>query len=357
MGALRRKLSRSGLTGLVVTHLADIRYLTGFTGSSAALAVAGRAARLFTDGRYKTQAEAEVSAAKVEIVSGSPSVAAVQWVAAQPNAKLAGFDGTVTTVAQLDGWKQALPGRLRRNFLTPLAAPIVQQLRMVKDADEIECLEKAAALGCKLFDHILTVIRPGMREIEVAAEMEHQARMLGAEGMSFDTIAASGERSALPHGKASLALLPKRGFLLLDFGVVLNGYCSDMTRTVYLGSPRPEERGVYQAVLEAQLAAVATVRPGVACAEVDEAARAVLRTCGLAENFTHSTGHGVGLEIHEPPRLGVGQKNRLEEAMVVTVEPGVYLPGKFGIRIEDTVVVEQGAARILTPSPKALIEL
>jgi Xaa-Pro aminopeptidase len=357
MSALRRKLSRAGLSGLVVTHLADIHYLTGFTGSSAALAVAGRTARLFTDGRYKTQAEAEVSAAKVEIVGGSPAVSAVQWIAAQPNAKLTGFDGAVTTVAQLDSWKQALPSRLRRNFLTPLAAPIVPSLRTVKDEDEIECLAQAAALGCKLFDHIIGFIRPGLREIDVAAELEHRARVLGAEGMSFDTIAASGERSALPHGRASRATLPKRGFLMLDFGVLLNGYCSDMTRTLHLGSPKQEERGIYQAVLEAQEAAVAAVRPGVTCADVDEAARSVLRMYGLAEQFTHSTGHGVGLEIHEQPRVGVGQKTRLEEGMVITIEPGVYLPGRFGIRIEDTVVVEREQARILTPSPKALIEL
>jgi len=357
ISALRRKLSRAGLSGLVVAHLADIRYLTGFTGSSAAVAIAGRAVRLFTDGRYKTQAEAEVASARVEVVSGPPAVAAVQWLAAQPAMVTGGFDPDHTSVAQLASWKQALPARLRKSFLKPLEEPLVPALRQVKDEDEVELMAQAAALGCTLFDHILTFIRPGLREIDVAAELEHRARILGAEAMSFETIAASGERSALPHGKASLAVLPKRGFLTMDFGVVLNGYCSDMTRTVYLGSPKPDERATYQAVLEAQLAGVAAVRHGAVCGDVDEAARSVLRQASLAEYFTHSTGHGVGLEIHEQPRLGAGQKGRLQAGMIITIEPGVYLPGRFGVRIEDMVAVTHEAGRILTPSPKALIEL
>ncbi len=156
-------------------------------------------------------------------------------------------------------------------------------------------MAEAALIGCRLFEHILGVLRPGMPEIEVAAELEHQARMLGAEGMSFETIVASGERSAMPHGRATTTPLPRRGFVTLDFGIILKGYCSDMTRTVFLGTPRPRERSVYQAVLEAQEAAVDAVAPGVSCAEVDEAARSVLRREGLAEAFSHSTGHGVGL--------------------------------------------------------------
>jgi Xaa-Pro aminopeptidase len=152
-------------------------------------------------------------------------------------------------------------------------------------------------------------------------------------------------------------VLPRRGFLTLDFGIILGGYCSDMTRTVFLGKPKTEERSAYNAVLEAQEAAVAAVRPGVSCAEVDEAARAVLRREGLAEAFSHSTGHGVGLEIHEPPRVAAGQATRLMRGMVVTIEPGVYLAGRFGIRIEDMVAVTATGGQVLTPAPKALIEL
>jgi len=357
IGALRRKLTRAGLPGLVVTHLPDLRYLSGFTGSSAALAITRRAARLFTDGRYTEQAAEEVQSAHVEIVTGSPSVSAIQWLAAQPGIELAAFDPAWTSVAELARWKAALPSRLRRSFLTELPAPMVEPLRRVKDEDELALMAEAALLGCKLFDHILAFIRPGLREVEVAAELEHKARLLGAEGMSFETIVASGVRSALPHGRATSAVLPRRGFLTLDFGVILKGYCSDMTRTVYLGTPRSNERGAYNAVLEAQQAAVDAVVAGISCGEVDEAARGVLRSAGLAEAFTHSTGHGVGLEIHEPPRVGAGQTTRLLPGMVVTIEPGVYLAGQFGIRIEDMVAVTQSGSQVLTPAPKALIEL
>jgi len=357
IGALRRKLTRAGLSGLVVTQLPDLRYLSGFTGSSAALAVTARAARLFTDGRYTAQAAEEVSAAKLEIVSGPPAASAVQWLAAQPGVSIAGFDPAWTTVAELSRWKSALPSNLRRSFFAALPLGLIDQLRRVKDDNELAIMAEAALLGCKLFDHVLGFIRPGLREIEVAAELEHQARLMGAEAMSFETIVASGPRSALPHGRASMAVLPRKGFLTMDFGVILKGYCSDMTRTVFLGKPGKAERTAYGSVLEAQLAGVAAVSAGVTCGEVDEAARAVLRRDGLAEAFSHSTGHGVGLEIHEQPRIGAGQKTKLQAGMVITIEPGVYLPGRFGIRIEDMVTVKQNGSEILTPAPKALIEL
>jgi Xaa-Pro aminopeptidase len=357
MGALRRKMTRAGFPGLLVTHLPDVRYLCGFTGSSAALAVTRRTARLFTDGRYTAQAAEEVKAAQAKIVSGSPAIAGVQWLAAQPGVELAGFDAARTTVAELARWKTELPSRLRRGFLQSTPAAFVELLRCVKDEDELNLMKEAALLGCRLFDHILGFLRAGIPEIEVAAELEHQARMLGAEGMSFETIVASGARSALPHGRATEALLPRRGFVTLDFGIILKGYCSDMTRTVFLGKSKLDERHAYQTVLEGQESAVNAVAAGASCAEVDEAARSVLRREGLGEAFTHSTGHGVGLEIHEPPRVGAGQSTRLQAGMVVTIEPGVYLPGNFGIRIEDMVAVTRTGGQVLTPSPKALIEL
>ena len=354
---LRRRLTKAGLSGLLVTHLPDLRYLSGFTGSSAALAITRRSARLFTDGRYKSQAAEEVQAAQLQIVSGAPAVAAVEWLAAQPNAAIAGFDPTWTSVADLTRWKAALPSRLRRSFLAVLPAPLVEPLRQVKDEEELALMSEAALVGCKLFEHMLGFIRPGLREVEVAAELEYQARLHGAEGMSFETIVASGLRSALPHGRATTTPLPRKGFLTLDFGIILRGYCSDMTRTVYLGKPSVRERAAYEAVLEAQEAGVEAVRPGVSCGEVDEAARGVLRKAGLAEVFSHSTGHGVGLEIHESPRVGAGQTTRLLPGMVITIEPGIYLAGQFGIRIEDMVAVTSAGGQVLTPAPKALIEL
>jgi len=356
-GQLRRRLNSAGVSGLLVTHLPDMRYLCGFTGSSAALVVTRRAARLFTDGRYRTQAAEEVEAANVEITTSAPAVAAVQWLSAQPGARNAGFDPARTTVAELARWKAGLASGLRRKFLVPLEEPMVEALRMVKDKDELTLMREAALLGCRLFDHILTFLRPGLREIDAAAELEHQARMLGAEGMSFETIVASGPRSAMPHGRATAARLPRQGFLTLDFGVILNGYCSDMTRTIHFGAPKPKERTAYESVLEAQQAAVAAVAAGVGCGEVDEAARSVLRKAGWADAFSHSTGHGVGLEIHEPPRVGTGQTTRLLPGVVVTIEPGIYLQGEFGIRIEDMVAVTRTGCEVLTPSPKALIEI
>ena len=357
LGLLRRRIARAGLHGLLVTHLPDVRYLCGFTGSSAALAVTRRAARLFTDGRYTAQAAEEVQGAKVQIGSGSPAVNALQWLAAQPGVALAGFDPAITTVADLSRYRAALPSHLRRTFLSPLAAPLVEPLRLVKDEDELTIMIEAAVMGCRLFDHILTFVRPGLAEFEVAAELEYQARKMGAEGMSFETIVASGVRSSLPHGRATKSLLPRKGFVTLDFGIIREGYCSDMTRTIHLGKPSAREREAYQAVLLAQESAVAAVTAGVQCGEVDEAARGVLRQAGLAEWFTHSTGHGVGLEIHEAPRIGAGQATRLLPGMVITIEPGIYMPGKFGIRIEDMVAVTKTGGQILTPAPKALIEL
>jgi Xaa-Pro aminopeptidase len=357
IAALRRKLTRAGLPGLLVTHAPDVRYLCGFTGSNGALAIARRAARLFTDGRYTAQAAEEVKAARVEIVSSAAAVSAVEWLAAQAGVETAGFDPARTTVAELSRWKAALPHRLRKGFLAALPAPFVEPLRGVKDEDELAVMQEAALMGCKLFGSILGELKPGISEMEIAAELEHRARLMGAEGMSFETIVASGERSAYPHGHATPARLPRRGFLTLDFGIILKGYCSDMTRSVFFGKPKPKERTAYSAVLEAQEAAVAAVAAGVSAGEVDEAARGVLRREGLAEAFTHSTGHGVGLEIHESPRIGAGQSTRLQAGMVVTIEPGIYLPGEFGIRIEDMVQVTRNAGQVLTPAPKALIEL
>jgi Xaa-Pro aminopeptidase len=350
-------MTRAGLPGLLVNKLTDLRYLCGFTGSSAALAVTRRAICLFTDGRYATQAAEESPDVEVRIVSGAPAVVAVEWLAAQHGVEFAAFDGATSTVAELAAWKAGLPARLRKGFLSELPAPLVERLRMVKDETELALMRDAALVGCRIYDHILGFAKPGITEIEVAAEMEYQARLLGAEGMSFETIVASGERSAMPHGRATTAKLPRRGFVTMDFGVILKGYCSDMTRTFCMGTPKAREREAYAAVLEAQLAAVAVVSAGASCGDVDEAARSVLRRAGLADAFTHATGHGVGLEIHEPPRVASGQKMRLLSGMVVTVEPGIYLPGEFGIRIEDTVAVTRNGAEILTPSTKALIEL
>ncbi len=363
-----------GAEGLLVTHGPDVRYLSGFTGSSGAMALVGGRAALFTDGRYTTQAKAEAEGLRVVIDKRAPGVQAVEWLAAAGVKKCA-FDAGQTTVAALDSMKKALPGPVRRSFLVA-ADGLVARIRQVKDDDEIERMRKAAALGCGLFGAVLQYIVPGVEETQVAAQLEFMARMAGVEAMSFETIVASGERSALPHGRATGARLPAHGFVTLDFGVLRDGYCSDMTRTVHLGKASEREWDVYHSVLEAQQAAIAAVAPGVTCGEVDEAARSVLRAAGLEKEFSHSTGHGVGLEIHEGPRIAAKQEQVLESGMVITIEPGAYLssgtaegkrrrakgvhpvPRAFGVRIEDMVLVTNDGCDVLTSaSPKDWIEL
>jgi Xaa-Pro aminopeptidase len=319
---------------------------------------------MVTDGRYTAQAAAEVKVAEVRIAKGPALAEACGWLAAA-RVKHAYYDGEQTTISALRLMQETIKdSRLKgsgrggaKRFFEPLPSPLVAEQRMVKDAGEIERMAAAAALGVRLFEHILGFMRPGITENAVAAELEYRARLWGAEAMSFPTIVASGPRSAFPHGTASQAKLPRRGFVTLDFGVILNGYCSDMTRTVHLGRATPREREAYDAVLAAQENAVAAVAADVKAGDVDEAARSVLREAKLAEYFTHSTGHGVGLEIHESPRIAMAQQTLLTRGMVITIEPGVYIPGAFGLRIEDTVVVERRGCRVLTPATKAWIEL
>jgi len=290
------------------------------------------------------------------VIAAKPVVpAACEWMEAA-GVKRCGFDAVHTTVAALEQMRKAVSAKVRRGMFVAVGA-LVAKLREVKDADELARTRAAALLGCELFEGMLGYLQPGLTEIEVAAELEHTARLKGAEAMSFETIVASGERSALPHGRASAAKLPRRGFVTLDFGVILDGYLSDMTRTVHLGKAQSGEREVYDFVLEAQETAVASVAPGVTAGEVDEAARSVLRRAGLDKYFSHSTGHGVGLEIHEGPKIAAKQTQVLEQGMVITIEPGVYMPGKFGLRIEDMVLVTARGGEILTPSVKAWIEL
>jgi Xaa-Pro aminopeptidase len=254
--------------------------------------------------------------------------------------------------------KKLLPAKVKLKETSSL----VEDIRLVKDAGELAAIERAVRLGADILCFALKAIRPGVRETEVAAELEYAARRAGAEGMSFETIVASGPRSALPHGVASMARIPERGFVVLDFGVILDGYCSDMTRTVHVGRPSSEARRMYNAVLESQLAGINAVRAGTTAGDVDYACRSVLRNVTIGRTkldryFIHSTGHGVGLEIHENPRLARNQETPLAAGMVVTIEPGIYIEGKGGIRIEDMVAVTEEGCDVLTPVSKDLIIL
>lgn len=345
-------LAERKLDAFLVTHLPNLRYLCGFTGSSAVLGVSEGRAYFFTDGRYGEQSRAEVRGASIKVAKGSPLAAAAAWLK-KVRAGSVGLESERVTLAQKGTLSGLLPSRVR---LLPVAG-LVERLRAVKDAEEVERLRAAVKLASSLYGPLVKKIRPGTSESAMAAKLEYQARLAGAEGMSFATIVASGPRSALPHGVASSQLIVNNGFIVIDFGVILGGYCSDMTRTLYVGSPGSWATGVYHAVREAQQAAVDSVRPGAETGKVDQAARKVLAKEGLARYFTHSTGHGVGLEIHETPKLSRGQRETLQPGMVVTIEPGVYVPGKGGVRIEDMVLVTERGCEVLTPTPKELISL
>jgi len=359
-GRLKRLQSVFGynsLDALLVTHLPNIRYLCGFTGTSGVLAITETTSVFFTDGRYTEQAWAEVQGPRIVIASNPPLTAAAEWLLenkgklGRKKPRRLGIESEHLTVAG----RTQLAGLLRSDFGLRETRGLVERTRMVKDTDEIARLRAAVILGASLFDRALATIRPGVRENEVAAEMEYAARRAGAEEMSFPTIVAAGKRSALPHGRASRAAIPSRGFVVCDFGVILSGYCSDRTRTVHVGRPTAETRRMYEAVREAQAAAIESVRAGVSVGEVDGTTRKLLTKHGLARHFTHSTGHGVGLEIHEPPRIAAGHSETLRAGMVITVEPGVYITGRGGVRIEDMVVVTERGCEVLAPTNKELI--
>jgi Xaa-Pro aminopeptidase len=353
---LQASLAAHRLDALLIAHPPNVRYLCGFTGSAGVLIISEGKSVFFTDGRYKEQAGIEVQGSRVVVTRKSALTAAAEWLvgnAKNLGLKTLGIEAEHLSVAERSRLAKALPPGMRLRE----APPLVEQARMIKDEDEIKRLRAAVLLGSSLFNVLLKAIRPGVKETEVAAELEYAARRAGADGMSFDTIIASGARSALPHGRASEAVIPANGFVVCDFGVILAGYCSDMTRTVHVGKPSEEIRGPYEAVRAAQQAALETVRAGVSSGEVDRSARKVLQSKGLGRHFTHSTGHGVGLEIHEAPRLAAGQKDVLQPGMVITIEPGAYIPGVGGVRIEDMVVVTVDGCQILTPTAKELITI
>ncbi len=346
---LREHLATIRLDALLISHLPNIRYLCGFTGSAGLLLVEEAGSVFFTDVRYDTQAHDEVKGAKVVIARKAVVTALGEWLTRRKRGRgrTIGIEAEHFTLAEKKRLAEVLPSGVRVKATTS----VVERDRMVKDGDELDRIRAAVALGAKLFDRALEVLRPGVKETDVAGEMEFAARRGGAEEMSFPTIIASGARSALPHGRASDQAIAG-GFVVCDFGVILSGYCSDQTRTVWVGTVSEDARRAYQAVKEAQEAAIDAVRPGVAVGEVDAAARKVLRKAELGRYFTHSTGHGVGLEIHEAPRVANGQKEILQPGMVITIEPGVYFPGKWGVRIEDMVAVTAGGCEVLTPTSK-----
>jgi Xaa-Pro aminopeptidase len=349
---LRLSFSALGVDSFLISHSPNIQYLCGFSGSAGLLLVGEGQATLFTDGRYTFQARQQVRGAQVHIAKQGLLRAVGEQLKAERRRAVAYATGH-TTVAEKRALESIVHGTVR--WISDDNA--VEKLRSVKDADEIARMRTAAHLISDVFCKVLPVIRPGTSELDVAAEIEYGIKQMGGSGPSFDTIVASGPRSAWAHARATSKLLGKSELVVLDQGAILQNYCSDMTRTVFLGRASMRVRRMYRAVLQAQGAAKQAIRPGVRAGEVDRAARRTLERFGLARYFTHSTGHGLGIEVHEMPRLGKGEETVLQEGMVVTVEPGVYLEGFGGIRIEDDVVVTAQGAVDLTTAPRDFLEL
>jgi Xaa-Pro aminopeptidase len=350
--ALVSKLKEAELDSVLVTSPANWYYLTGFTGESGALLVSQSGATLVTDGRFTVQAREEMSGVRVVLQKVSLFESAGLFLKGT-SARRIGFDPAVLTVSQLGAFKKAAGPRL-----SWIRAPgMAEGLRMRKDASELAAMRKAAVLAGEVVQGAIRLLKPGVREFEVGAEIEFQMRKKGASGPAFETIVAFGARAALPHARPTAKRLRKNELVVLDLGVILGHYCSDITRTVFVGRASSRIRTWYRAVLEAQSSAIAAVRDGALCGDVDAAARQVLKGYHLDRLFVHSTGHGLGLEVHEDPRVARGQKKRLEPGNVITIEPGVYAEGIGGIRIEDDVAVHADRTEILTRVPRDLIEL
>lgn len=352
-GSLAEGLAPLAVDALLVSFLANVRYLTGYTGSNGLLLLSSSGeATFFTDPRYRISAAGEVSC-RVKVSSG-PILPDVVGLIARKKFRRVGFEKSRLSYEQYEFLKSKAPVRC---VLEPLPG-LVEKLRMVKSASEIELIRRSVDANSKAFEAALRTIRPGVtRETDLAAEIDYRMRKLGAERPAFETIVASGARSAMVHAQPSGRILGKNELVLIDMGASLKGYSSDMTRVVHIGRPSGRIKRIYGAVLEAQMAAIETVRPGVTAAHVDREARRPLKRKGLDKAFVHSTGHGLGLEIHEPPRLGKQDKTRLEEGMAITIEPGAYLEGFGGVRIEDVVVVTRTGCEILTRTSKELREL
>lgn len=360
VAALRERMRAEGLDALLVTNPENRRYLSGFTGhddgadSAGTLLVADDDAVLITDGRYAEQSAAECPGLSV-IVRQESLASVAAGVLRDLGARRVGFEAAHLTVALAEDLATAARAKVVAVELAPTRG-LVEGQRVVKDAEEIAAIERAMGIADDTFAHLLDYLRPGLSEREVAQEIERTMRALGAEDLAFPSIVASGPNAALPHAVPTDRPLGAGETIIIDMGARYAGYCSDMTRTVCLGRPAADVRAIYQAVLRAHEVCEAGVRPGITGQEADALARDVLTAAGRGEQYVHGTGHGVGLEIHEAPRLSkYNGENVLGAGMVITVEPGAYVPGWGGARVEDTVLLTAEGARVLTRSPKDLM--
>ncbi|MGD2215653.1 MAG: Xaa-Pro peptidase family protein [Gemmatimonadales bacterium] len=350
LARLRTRLADRELDGLLVSHIPNLRYLTGFSGSSAWLLLDQDQAIFVTDGRYETQAQLELPdepGFEILVLQERLIVGLAERIAHAFAGRRLGFEATHLAV---DQWERLRDDDGAVDWCS--AVGVVDELRAQKDDGEIALIRKAAEIATAALADTLPLVQPGARELDIAAELDYRMRRHGAEGAAFATVVASGERSALPHAATSTRKIAEGDLLLIDFGARWRGYCSDLTRTFVLRQPDARQREIYDLVLAAHEAACSALHEGALGSEVDAAARGTFEAVGLEERFPHSTGHGLGLEVHERPRLGRHSEEPLHPGTVVTVEPGLYFPEWGGIRIEDDLVVTAEGATALVPLDK-----
>jgi len=348
---LRSLFSHSGVEAVLVSNPLNVFYLSGFHGTEGSLLISQDDKYLITDFRYLDQAQEE--APDWQLVRRKKNMtAALKTLLAKVGISRLGFESEHVTYNVFSEWQTELQGV----DLIPLTS-LVESLRACKDSEEVRAIRGAAAVADKAFSHILDFIKPGVREEEVAAELECFMRKHGAEKPSFDAIVASGSRGAMPHAAPSQKKVEQGDLVIMDFGAVSQKYCSDITRTVAVGPASSEQRKIYNIVLEAQAAALNAIQPGKKCSEIDAVARNVIASYGYGEHFGHGLGHGVGLEVHENPSVNTRNQGELVPGAVVTIEPGIYISGWGGVRIEDMVLITDTGLQVLTQSKKELIEL
>ncbi len=351
LARLRERLDDHEVDGFLLTAPRSLRYICGFSGSNGCALVDQDEATFITDFRYKLQAQEEVQGfqrrvAKEELFK---DLAGLDWFG---KARRLGFESAHLSVQQAQQLKELLPP----TELVPIK-DAVERISMVKEEPEIESIRQAVGISDRVFPEILEHLRPGVREVEVCAELEYRMRKQGSERLPFDAIVVSGARSALPHGQPTEKELQDSDLVTMDYGARVAGYVSDCTRTVVLGQADGQKREIYQLCLRAQKEAEAAARAGMTAVELDGVARQIIADAGYGDYFGHGLGHGLGLEVHEDPRLSPRGQIRLEAGMVVTIEPGIYIPDVGGVRIEDVVVIREQECEVLTQASKELVEL
>jgi Xaa-Pro aminopeptidase len=345
--AVRKLFRTAGADALLVTNFTNVTYLTGFTGDDSYLLVTAKGEVLISDSRYETQLEEECPGLAVEIRATDVGMSkATAKVVKSAKVRTLAIEGGTLTVDGRDGLERELP-----EIKLHTSSGLVEELRVIKDKQEIEETRLAARYAEKGFAILKATLRPELTEKQVAADLEHQMRLLGAKGCSFPPIVAVGDRAALPHARPTDKKIGEADFVLIDWGATAVHYKSDLTRVLVTGKISPKLERVYGVVLNAQRAAIAAIKPGVTGREVDKVARDIIAKAGFGKNFGHGLGHGVGMDIHEAPRLNAANDQPLRPGMVITVEPGIYLPGWGGVRIEDDILVTKSGHEVLTDVP------